>query len=520
MKTGNVTGNDSRRGPVRWAQLVMVASALSAILLVVARFPLNADVAWFMSMARSVLAGDRLYETVIEVNPPLTVYALMPAVALSDVTGLADSTSVIMVFTMMASLLVIWSVRLLGFKWSSGRASWWIVLLAFAVLIVPASDFGQREHLMLLLILPFTLLKWRRVSDLPVGVGTGTAAGVLAGLGFAIKPYFLLLWLFLEVFDWLRTRARGWRIRSESIAVLSVHAAYVLLVGVVHPEYFSMIQNLAPLYRRFSADTYRFLFIGYFTLPLLLALVAGTASKAEPPDRDLASVFLWVGCAGFLVALIQGKGWRYHSLPMIIATVIAWGALFEHSARVLAGRVGSDRPRAFFVFGLLLICAWRLQADVSYSLSLAETQRARNRQFQEDVARYSPDSILVLGDVVSDAFPLTNSVGASSTPPFSSMWWLRVLYGTSELPRVPLTEGHELSIEHQLRRILVDYFVTSHPDLVLVDTLKHARFGGQRFPYIDYFSKDPAFARAWRGYVRVGTTAHFTVWQVADRPRS
>ena len=52
--------------------LVLVAAAISVA-------PLNTDSGWLLVAARRLLDGDRLYVDIIEVNPPLIVWLLLPS---------------------------------------------------------------------------------------------------------------------------------------------------------------------------------------------------------------------------------------------------------------------------------------------------------------------------------------------------------------------------------------------------------------------------------------------------------
>ena len=67
-----------------------------------------------------------------------------------------------------------------------------MLVLAFALFLAPGNDFGQREHLLIGLALPGVLRAVGRMNGRPAPGGPAVAAGVLAGLGLAIKPRMLL----------------------------------------------------------------------------------------------------------------------------------------------------------------------------------------------------------------------------------------------------------------------------------------------------------------------------------------
>lgn len=497
--------------------LGFVGAAVGTILLLVVGFPLNHDVAWFMSMSRRVLGGERLYSDIVDINPPLVVYLLMPPVLLSDAAGLSDSVSLKLSVLGVTTCAIAWHLRLMGARRGGTRTAWWIFLMCFGLFAVPASDFGQREHLMLLLTLPFLALKWRRTCHLETGTVESALAGGLAGLGFAIKPYFVLIWLALEAHGWFTRRRDEPHVRPETLAVASTLALYLVFVVAAHPAYLELMTEIAPLYSRFSSDGFRLLFVVYSAIPLFVVALATTLANMEPRNRNFATVCLVFAAAGFLAALIQGKGWRYHSLPMIVATVFVWGTVFDCGVTAVMGQIELPaRLRGGFILGILLLALYPFSLGMAHAFTLARDSRTTSLQQSRTVARYNPDSILILGDVVGHAFPLVNILDVRSVSPFPSMWWLRVFYGTGEVPTRAPARDDRTSTERRLSDMLVTDFVETPPDLVLVDTTKHKRFGGEAFPYVDYFGSDSAFAQVWKRYERVGAMDKFAIWQASE----
>ncbi len=64
---------------------------------------------------------------------------------------------------------------------------------------LPGQDFGEREHLLLALVVPYLLLAAARASGREIPAAAAVLIGLLAGAAFALKPHFVLLWLAIEV---------------------------------------------------------------------------------------------------------------------------------------------------------------------------------------------------------------------------------------------------------------------------------------------------------------------------------
>ena len=99
---------------------------------------------------------------------------------------------------------------LLGLLWLAGRLlrdllpgedrfrRLLLLLLAFVLFPLAGQDFGEREHLVLALVIPYLLLAAMRSVGRDVTRRQAAGLGLLAGLAFALKPHFLLVWLLVE----------------------------------------------------------------------------------------------------------------------------------------------------------------------------------------------------------------------------------------------------------------------------------------------------------------------------------
>ena len=171
----------------------------------------RSDTAFLLYAAERVLDGARLYLDVVEINPPLIVALNLPAVLLARPFGVSD----IAIYRALVTLALLgalafadWSLRRALEPGSDRLRRRLVLVLAFALFLAPGNDFGQREHLLVGLALPWVLLAVGRVSGRPAPAGPALAAGVLAGLGLALKPHFLLVWAAVEGYAAWRLRAR------------------------------------------------------------------------------------------------------------------------------------------------------------------------------------------------------------------------------------------------------------------------------------------------------------------------
>jgi hypothetical protein len=467
-----------------------------------------------MSVGRRMLAGESLYVRIIDVNPPLISYLMMPPVLIADWLSVSDFLALSMYVLLLAGWSGMTCLSLLDtVKVRRFDRTWWVIVLVAVLLILPGHDFGQREHLLVVLSMPYLLLKWRRAAGLPTTERSALIVGLAAGVGFTIKPFFLALWLGMEATSHLlRVDRQRWRPSTEAYACVVVLGLYAAFVLFVHHEYLTMMRSVSGIYAAFGVGWQPVAILSLMailpTLPIALAV-----RGIQRSTWLLAALLLVYGVIGAALAVLQGKGWHYHFLPMLSSVVVLAGLLLEDHVREAVktdarGQRTSHAIAMLAVFVGLALLVSTHRAEVARMAAQAVVLENRADRLE----RCDASSILVLGETVSEAHPMLNQLRASSASPFPSMWWLRAIYaapnGELEINE-PVVMGQ---VEKWFHRLQVEQFVRDAPELVLVDASISERFGGQRFPYIEYFSQDEEFAAAWRAYRRAGSVDHLAMW--------
>jgi hypothetical protein len=288
----------------------------------------NADIGWLLTAGERVLGGATLYRDVIETNPPIAVLAYIPAIVIARIVHLRPE--VVVDGLVFAAAAVAWALAariLAGSAAMRGVRGAPVAILALAVLIVlPARQFGQREHIAVIALLPWLALAARWAG----GDGTGLRLVVIAGLGAGIammfKPHFAVGIVFAAVA--LAIVTRSWRamVAPENVVAGIVVVAYALAVAWLFPAFFSVIGPLVrdvylPVGLAFSALMAKPAVAIWIALVLLTVLAMRRNGVAVP-----AVVILLAASCGFAVAfIVQGKGWTYHSYPMIALALVALG---------------------------------------------------------------------------------------------------------------------------------------------------------------------------------------------------
>src|SRR5206468_650761 len=157
---------------------------------------------------------------------------------------------------------------------------------------------------------------------------------ILASFGFLLKPQSLVIPAFLIVAA--AARARSWRRLLDpcSIAFCPVAAVYAATIFFFFPEYLQVAALAADLYGYFGKPPH---VLVYRVLPMLsvtsFMLVIFETIETEARTRSIARYFAGLSVVGFLVFVLQGKGFSYHFLPGIFANMALIGLAAVRLAR-------------------------------------------------------------------------------------------------------------------------------------------------------------------------------------------
>ncbi len=239
------------------APWLAVAAVFVAAVLLRQVMPLNVDVSWGLIESERMLDGQRLYVDIPETNPPMALSVYLLGVALAREIGVRPEvmTDGLIFLLIAASLALTW--RILQYSSLRGRVAGGALAVWASVLVsvLPMYDFGQREHLVVLAMLPAIgvyILRANRELVTP-------AAVLIAALGAAItlcfKPYFVFAVGFC-IFA-AAAQARDWRVvfAPENWIAAALVVVYAICIFVFYPEYFTIIYPLARDVYLFAAES-------------------------------------------------------------------------------------------------------------------------------------------------------------------------------------------------------------------------------------------------------------------------
>ncbi|MBS1955855.1 MAG: hypothetical protein JST89_16850 [Cyanobacteria bacterium SZAS-4] len=287
---------------------------------------ISLDNALLLQCGQLLLEKKQLYVDIVEINPPMIMYLSMIPAGLSKLIASYQAPCFNFCVCTLSILSAVLGIRILdGVEKPDDKAYVPSVIVALgvgALLMSPIIYFGEREHIAVLLILPFFLLRWVRNTGGSTCKFLACFVGILAGIGCCIKPYFLLLPGFAEIF-WL-CKSRDFKsllnveIGSAALACLLYAAHFLLLPAESRHNYF---QVLIPLtvqgYQAYNHDLLKIIVLD--NVPLVRpVLVIGALLLAILLRRRCSLLLPWSAwtVAGYLIFVLQQKGFHYHTIPM------------------------------------------------------------------------------------------------------------------------------------------------------------------------------------------------------------
>lgn len=303
-------------------------------------FLFNVDLAWYVRLLEPLRRGAQYIEDFFEVNPPLILYWYLPALFLAKIFSLNIFLMIRVYVFMLAlssfALCYFFSRRI--FDSRILRNIFLIILLAI-FLILPMRDFSQREHLMLIVAMPYLFLMVWRLSGYEVSGWIAALIGFVAGMGFALKPYFLLVPLLVEAYYFIHERRFGSCLRAEILTMLIVIISYIIFLGWLYPNYFTTMIPLLWLYYYGSVqNTWEMLVLQPSIVFSFFILLFSLLYRFKRFSFHLKMVLTLALVALLGSYFLQRTIWNYHSFPAfamacLLAILIYADLLFTTSLR-------------------------------------------------------------------------------------------------------------------------------------------------------------------------------------------
>ena len=485
------------------------------------------DQTWLLFAAGRMLDGGRIgFEDIAEENPPLIIWLSAIPVAIGRALDIPLPAALQGGVTALVAFSVIWSAILLRRESAADSkrfAGWFALAQLFTTAVHPWLHYAQREHIMLLLVLPYLVMAAGRIEEQTPPTGEAVVAGLCAGVGVLLKPHQVLVLFAVEGLLLVRSRRFRSMYRPEMATMLATGLGYVGAIWLWTPDYLLKLLPLAfNTYYSYHRAELSELISPMRGLKMVLVVLLWAILYRRLAHRALATVLLLAGIGATLAYVIQLKGFEYQIVPAI--------AFFD------------------LLFGVIVIDCWlRWMPRRTTSISTGLAAAAAGVMFAGTIALYypqqlaraassAPDDRNVVQREVSQYIPRNATVLILSTSPeavfeqvldrnwqwasrFMSLWMVPAIVDAERaVSRDGTAEPTAMRDAALLTRTAVSRDLRRwQPNPVLVercqDTTASCRgIGTVRLDLLQWLNQDVGFATAWSDYTREGAVGPYDLW--------
>ncbi len=475
------------------------------------------DVAWLLVAADRLIAGGTYLEDFYEPNAPLAILIYCPGAYVARLFDL----NLYMGFLITLYLSIgasIYGVHNMSRRLFSDRALQCGVLTvacAACLLIAPRTVFGQREHIAMVLFLPFVVAiaardTGRHRNSRSVEIGISAAAAV----GSFIKPYLVLMPIAIFLVALIGKRSLRVVLRSDFQTFFLAGIVYILVIVLFFPGWLAVAKVASQLYGAYDGDWTTILPSAVSGMVLTgIVLIASRFAAFSTADAALSRAFGAAAIGALVAVVIQNKGWGYHYYPARVALFVllamflaAFAAKFDPSPVLPRSRRQGIRGLPVSI-AVLVIALWHLSGGHH------RLDRYHKAPLTKMVRATKPGaSIFIFSTYIGDGFPMVILEQRAWASRFPFMWPLPGLVHQLSAARTTPRREHLLSLRRHTIQMTVADFQRYLPDLVIVRVdLSRFRFK-EPFDFLEFYRTDPAFEAIWRRYRSAGRVSNFELY--------
>lgn len=501
-------------------------TAMAAVSLSV--LPVWGDQAWCAYVASRVLDGAHLGTDIVEVNPPTIIWMSEIPVILSRLIGVSLQTAMQICLGLLILLSVAWCaslVRRTARSRSGTMALWLAVSILYATSVYRWMDVGEREHIMVLLLLPYLVTAAIRLDGASPLRWQGFAAGSAALIALALKPHHLLIVVGVEFL--LAYRHGVWRsfVRPEAVGAVFTGVIYCVAVWIFARDY---INDVVPLnylaYNSFYHVPIGALIVPGRTAKALAVLLLWALMERRLQYRALCAVLVIAAIGATVGYLIQEKGDPYQFGPADAYFIILVSVMLADG---FIRWLGSPNQRLFQAWPApaVALASFLLTAFLYFPVHLARAAATYDTDYSRPQvavtnALRAGTAIMVLGpNAISFDLVLDRRLIWASR--FYGFWTLEAIFDAQETNDAALRQARlaKLSDVVHLTRTAADEDLQRwKPSVVLVERCEDRSIlcgkseAMREIDVLQWFEEDPAFRRLWGKYGWCQRIGYYDVW--------
>ncbi len=293
---------------------------------------LNWDIAYILQATEKLLQGGTYLDDYFNPNPPMIMFFYLPSLMIHKFLHIHIAKAFfayIFLISAFSFWLCISITRSMFSKDDSFLHYFFLIALAIVFLIFPLFQIGQRDQLLVVLSMPYLLSAAYQLQKDSKQSPHAVLIGLLAGVGFSLKPQFLFTPILIELFyiiykkNWL-----SW-LRTETLTILTVLCIYLGVLFIFYREFvFTIIPYLLNHYYESIGYPWRHLFLNSETLFCFLSFLFCGIAFIHSSYKTLLSI-LSITLISFLFSYFtQRSTFAYHIIPAYSIAILIFSLVF------------------------------------------------------------------------------------------------------------------------------------------------------------------------------------------------
>ena len=475
------------------------------------------DVGYLLHMSNIMLHGGKYVTDILETNPPMIMYLYMPILALAKLTHFSFTTCIHLYVILLSSISFGLSLHFIRQVTNNKNLIYMMAYgIIFTLFFLPIHQFAQREHLLVILTLPYIFSVAVMLHNIKINLFMRLIVGFGAALGFALKPYFLTTLILIESYYLVEKKHILHSIRIETITIASVFFIYLSLIFILQPNYiYILLPLISRVYFPGIEESWQRIISNPMIVYCAISILSYTILHRRIKHSILGNILV-LSCLGYLLSLlITRTTWFYHIMPALsFACLLNMFYVGEFSNPETNEKKSSiNLNNGFSILASLILLGlplWNFFLMTKHSIDDAKNGSVNKlvTYINENMPNSSLYSISP-----NPSFPLVYQTNSTYGSRFPFFWWVRGIQKLSGYPK----ENKLLSKMVEMdKNFLIESFADDldkfKTTLIIVNKRENAFFF-RDFNFITYFSGNKKFNRAWSNYHYLTTIDYFDLYK-------
>ena len=474
---------------------------------------LNGNVSWLLIAADRMLHGQSLSVSIYETNPPLSIILYTPHIIFSWLTGLPiPGASLVLSFILITLSLLATAQILKNFDFLEQAEKRTVLFgLLTSLTTITTIYFLDREHLMMMALVPFLLCQYALTHHIKISKCTLYPVLVLGAITILVKPHYGLLASLMLVHRMIAQKKFNIFCDPDFIALSVGTLTYLALALTLFRDYVNIIlPDVMDFYikgvdKRQTMSLFQPHFMAYMAV-FFVELFMEDLDKQK--KRFL--LFLYI-CAllALVPLLVQMKGFYNHLMP-------AFGFFIMAVALSVTFRAEKYMKKYKYIFHFaapaLIIGAalYILPPSKNFPKANEVTTMPVAKYLHENCAK--PCTFFAFHGDIETINQTALYTGYQHGTRFPSYWFLPQLtkqlgyYENGEAENAEHPLEYLEAIENKYSIFAAQDLESYKPSILMIGTNIDIFGNGEFFDYIAFFSKNDVFAKTLKeNYTKTGT---------------